>query len=74
MAETNRRDDSRPDDDEMLKTDAAAAALGLSRRTLPVWRTKHKGPPFVRVGTAVRYRKGDLRLWMAANTVAAVES
>lgn len=47
----------------------AARFLSLSVRTLQAWRCKGEGPSFVRAGRAVRYRRGDLLLWIEANTV-----
>lgn len=48
----------------------AARLLSLSVRTLQAWRCKGAGPAYVRAGRAVRYRRGDLLLWIEANTVA----
>jgi len=55
--------------DEFLTEMQAADLLRLSVRTLQSWRTKVFGPPFVRAGRAVRYRRRDLIDWIEANTV-----
>jgi excisionase family DNA binding protein len=47
----------------------AAKFLSVSVRTLQNWRIKQSGPPFIRIGRAVRYRRSDLSTWIDANTV-----
>jgi hypothetical protein len=59
------------DHDALLTEVSAADILHLSIRTLQSWRSKKLGPPFVRAGRAVRYRRGDLIQWIDANTVSA---
>jgi excisionase family DNA binding protein len=44
----------------------AAARLGLSHRTLQMWRVRGIGPRFLKVGRAVRYRLADLEAWLEA--------
>ena len=53
--------------DRLLDTDEAATICGLSPRTLRTWRSdgSGKGPAFVRVGTAIRYRSSDVQTWIA---------
>ncbi|MEO7470140.1 MAG: helix-turn-helix domain-containing protein [Sphingobium limneticum] len=47
-------------------TRAAAALLGLAEQTLRKLRTTGGGPPFVKLGRAVRYRPSDLEAWLSA--------
>lgn len=57
-----------PTDPDAFLTEAEAAELsGFSVRTLQAWRTHGGGPPFVRVGRAIRYRRGALIDWMNGN-------
>jgi len=57
-------------DTEWLLTEAQAAELlALSSRTLQAWRARGGGPPFVRAGRSVRYKRGDLLCWISENTV-----
>jgi hypothetical protein len=57
-------------DDERLLTEVQAAdLLRLSARTLQAWRSQHVGPPFVRAGRAIRYRRSALISWTLDNTV-----
>ena len=51
----------------LLDERAAAVALGLTPRTLQVWRVRGGGPPFVKVSSrCIRYRLIDLERWAAA--------
>ncbi len=43
-----------------LTPSAAAEYLFVSPNTLANWRVLGQGPPFVKVGRAVRYRRADL--------------
>ena len=44
----------------------AAGLLALSPKTLRRWRWAGKGPGFVKIGGAVRYRAGDLEAFVLA--------
>jgi phage terminase Nu1 subunit (DNA packaging protein) len=59
---------NRKDDDALLNEVQAAEFLDLSIRTLQAWRVRSAGPPFVKAGRAVRYRRRDLIDWIDANT------
>ncbi|WP_084817352.1 helix-turn-helix transcriptional regulator [Gordonia sp. HS-NH1] len=56
--------------DRLLDTDETGAVCGLSPRTLRTWRTdgSGKGPAFVRVGGAIRYRASDVQTWISRLT------
>ena len=43
-----------------------AAALGVSVAALAQWRHRGKGPPFVREGNWIRYRRADVEAWVSA--------
>lgn len=44
----------------------AAAALGMTPRTMQEWRRTGEGPPFVRISSrCIRYRPNDLVTWAA---------
>ena len=43
----------------------AARRLGLSVKTLRRWRWAGKGPPFIKIGAAVRYDPHDLAEFVA---------
>ena len=55
--------------DELLTERQTAELLNISTRTLQAWRSDSVGPPFIRVGRTIRYRRGALVAWMEANTV-----
>lgn len=46
-----------------------AARLNISRRTLQTWRLRGGGPPFIKVGSAVRYDPTQTDAWLNARTV-----
>jgi predicted DNA-binding transcriptional regulator AlpA len=49
-----------------LKDREVAAALGMKVSTLRRWRLLRKGPPFHKIGAAVRYSPKDLDTWLSA--------
>lgn len=46
-----------------------AAYIGKPQRTLGQWRYIGKGPKYVKIGNAVRYRKADVDAWLEGQTV-----
>lgn len=52
----------------LLTEDQVAEGLAMSSRTLQMWRLKGGGPPFVKLGAAVRYRPCDVEEWVRENT------
>lgn len=55
----------------LLDTYETAHYLGLKNPgTLCNWRTMKKGPPFVRIGSNIRYRQSDLEHWLSQRRVA----
>jgi hypothetical protein len=55
---------------DLFDTDVLADELGVPARTLQDWRYRRIGPPFVKVGALVRYRRADVDRWLAEQTVA----
>ena len=51
---------------DLLTTLEAAAMLRLSPRTLERYRVTGEGPPFIKLGGRVFYRRSDLIAWCAA--------
>lgn len=45
------------------------AELGIASVTATKWRAKAEGPPFIKVGRLVRYRRADVETWLASRTV-----
>jgi excisionase family DNA binding protein len=60
--------DKLSDPEALLTEDAAARLLCISPRTLQAWRMEKRGPPFVRAGRSIRYRRSDLVEWINRNT------
>jgi excisionase family DNA binding protein len=59
--------------DEIYDTSQAAAYLGVTPRTLEVWRcTKRHKIPYIKVGRLVKYRKSALDAFLAKQTVDAI--
>ena len=58
---------------EYLSTRKAAAALGLSPRTLDRYRETGKGPAYHRFGQRIVYRRDDLDDWAARQRVPAAD-
>ncbi len=57
---------------ELLTSEEAAILLGIKPNTLEIWRTKGKGPEFIKLGHAkqapVRYIKSALVDWITAQS------
>ena len=53
----------------LINENEASRLLAISTRTLQAWRLKGIGPPFVRLGRAVRYQRGALVEWTLENMV-----
>jgi hypothetical protein len=59
---------------EFLDEKGLWALLAISPITATKWRAKAKGPPFIKVGRLVRYRRRDVEAWLQTNTVCALAS
>ncbi len=59
-----------PEDDPLLTTRQVAELYQLSEHALADWRVRRCGPRYVKLGTAVRYRRSDVLAWLEAHTVA----
>jgi excisionase family DNA binding protein len=58
---------------ELLSTEQAAQALGVTPGTLTVWRSTKRYPlKFVRIGRNVRYRPADIEEFIDKRTVSGV--
>ncbi len=57
------------DQDKLLTEIQAADLLRMSSRTLQAWRGQGVGPPFIRAGRAIRYRRSDVLSWATEQTV-----
>ena len=52
---------------DYLHIDELAALLGRSPRTLHRWHTRRVGPPRIKIGTLVVYRRIAVEQWLARN-------
>lgn len=55
------------DADQLLTPEGASSFLALKPDTLAHWRSRGAGPAFRKIGSAVRYRRGDLIAFSNAN-------
>ena len=62
------------DPNGLVDTRRAASLLGLDHATLQNWRCRGEGPPFIRLGRAIRYRPDDLETWIESHRVAPGEA
>jgi predicted site-specific integrase-resolvase len=60
--------------DEWMKPTEVAHSLKLKVKTLHNWRTRGVGPPGVKVGGALRYRREAVDGWLAAQEAAEARS
>ncbi|MAW80407.1 MAG: hypothetical protein CMI63_09220 [Parvularcula sp.] len=54
---------------DRLNNEEAAQYLGLKAATLNKWRVYGEGPPFIKVGRLVRYRRTDLDAYLSRRLV-----
>jgi predicted DNA-binding transcriptional regulator AlpA len=66
-----RHPEAPTDNSELLRSEHAAAYLGVMPGTLNQWRYQRKGPRYLRPGGGkfVLYRKSDLDAWLNAGAV-----
>lgn len=48
----------------LLPEKDAARLLSVSQRTLQAWRVSGEGPPYIKMGRAIRYSRADLIAWI----------
>lgn len=53
--------------DPLLTIEEVSEYLDVTVGTLANWRYRHQGPPFIRSGRVVRYRRKDVRSWLKDN-------
>jgi hypothetical protein len=51
----------------MYSTAETARQLGVNQMTLRRWRVESRGPAYVKLGGAIRYRAADIEAFIAAN-------
>lgn len=55
--------------DYAINENRAAEFLGVSARTLQAWRVRGGGPPYIKLGRAVRYQRRSLVSFQEQHTV-----
>jgi excisionase family DNA binding protein len=56
-------------DQEYMTAAQVAKMTGLSAKTLERMRAQRRGPPYYKIGRAVRYLRAEVRAWMEAQRV-----
>lgn len=63
---------------ELLTNEEAASLLGIRPNTLEIWRTKGKGPEFVKMGkqkqAPIRYLRQKIFAWLEAQSFASTSA
>ena len=54
---------------ELLNPPSAAVYLAVAISSLAKWRVTGEGPPFIKIGSSVRYRTADLETWIEGRRV-----
>ncbi|HWY36463.1 MAG TPA: helix-turn-helix domain-containing protein [Nitrosopumilaceae archaeon] len=54
--------------DKFLTITEVMQMFNLSRDTLSRYRVSGTGPPFIKIGGSIRYRRKDIRKWIKQNT------
>lgn len=57
--------------DHLLVDAEVANLIGVKVATLPFWRSRKFGPPHLKIGKLVRYRREDVDRWLASRLVGA---
>jgi excisionase family DNA binding protein len=53
---------------ELINTKQVAELLMAKANTVEIWRCRGEGPPFIKVGRSVRYRRSDVDAWLDKQT------
>lgn len=61
-------DNTQTSPDDMLNEQALCDWLGFTLAWARSCRLRGTGPKFIRIGTRVRYRRGDVQAWLDSQT------
>jgi excisionase family DNA binding protein len=50
--------------DQLLTVEQLAGLLQVPQQTIYAWRSRGEGPPGMKVGRHVRYRRRDVEAWL----------
>ena len=56
------------DDDTLISAAKAPTIIGAAKQSLARWRHEGVGPLYIKIGSRVFYRAGDLRAWIKTRT------
>jgi hypothetical protein len=60
--------------EDLITDEEAAGLLRVMRGTLATWRSKGKGPHFVKLGRRIYYARGDIQAFVAGQRQAPSKS
>ena len=60
--------DERRNTVEIIEPPTLSSELHIPLATLAQWRYRKVGPPWIRVGRHIRYRRSDVEAWLTAQT------
>jgi predicted DNA-binding transcriptional regulator AlpA len=52
--------------EQLLNEHDVPRITGLSVASVRRWRLLQQGPKYLKIGSAVRYRTGDIRVWLSS--------
>lgn len=59
---------------DLLDTKAVGRIIGVAEITLRKWRMGGFGPPFIKLGSNVRYRLSDVDHWLSTRVAASTSA
>ncbi len=74
MSETLHADLQTGLGDEFWTEEHTAKVLGKTPRTLRKWRERRCGPPYIKIGRDIMYRRASMFAWLVANETKPVRS
>lgn len=54
-----------PEIEPLMSARELSATIKVGVNTLHVWRRRGEGPPAIKVGGSIRYRRADVERWLA---------
>ena len=61
MSDETTRD---AEDFDLMTAEETAALLGIKETTLYKWRERGQGPPYIKMGGALRFRRNAVKRWL----------
>ena len=62
------------DDNIVVSAVTVGTMIGVSPKTLANWRCQGKGPPFLKIGRLIRYRKSAILEWLSIHELSSTSA